>query len=198
MKNNEIRKEYKFIINKNNSEKLFNLMGKKLEKIYQPRVVKSLYMDTQKFKLFNESQDEDIDKFTIRYRTYSNSSSVYLEVKKNLQKGKYKEKFDTDFNNLNQINYLIFNKLFTVPTLFVSYSREYYKFNNARITLDTRIEYSNTLNRSLSTKSYCADISILEIKLLNEKDLDIESIFFDNPQAFSKYRFGISKIYNIE
>ena len=75
--------------------------------------------------------------------------------------------------------------------------RNYYTFETARITVDKGMIFKSTINRTLSTRIYNSYLNILEIKLLDHKNIDIEYLLLQNPQKFSKYKYGVSKIYNL-
>lgn len=192
----EARKEYKFVFKNFELQNFLLFLNNKENKLYENRYIKSLYMDTIAFKLFHLSQNNDSNKFKVRYRQYDEKSPIFLEEKFNGSQGKFKNKTQvksiTDFNSVNEIYY---KNLKLVPTLFVSYIRQYLLFNDVRITIDKRIEYSNSSFRSLGFNSYKSNLNIVEYKIHNNNS-DIEKYFYKNPESFSKYDEGIKKIYN--
>ena len=79
----ESRKEYKFLLTKKQIAELFNVFENKIETLYPKRVITSLYMDTVDFSIYNNSIFLDVNKFKVRYRTYSSDNSIYEEIKTN-------------------------------------------------------------------------------------------------------------------
>ena len=154
-------------------------------------------MDTKNYDIFHRSQRFDVDKFTLRYRTYSNDNKVYFEVKENNSSGKLKRSSITNFKNLEEIKFLNYKNYHTTPALFVSYVRNYYSFESARITIDRALSFESSLNRNLSKRKYNSYLNILEIKLLDSKNIDVEYLLVKNPQKFSKFQYGLSKVYNL-
>jgi len=191
------RKEYKLVLSSAEIENLFQVFKCKTNEIYEKRKVQSLYMDTRNYDLFYNSEDNDIDKYTLRYRKYSNDKNINFEVKENNISGKHKTSMPTKFKTFEEIKNLNYKNLHTTPALYVTYVRNYYVFESARITVDRNLNFKSTTNRNLSTKIHNSYINILEIKLLDNKNLDVENLLLQNPQKFSKFKYGMSKIYNL-
>ena len=87
--------------------------------------------------------------------------------------------------------------LFDRGHLAVNPSSNYYEFESARITVDRNLNFKSTVNRSLSTRIHNSYLNILEVKLLDQHSLDVEYLLLQNPQKFSKFKYGMSKIYNL-
>lgn len=198
LKTENFRKEYKLILTSSEIENFLRIFNIKSKTLYESRVVKSLYMDTKKFDIFNNSQEFDVGRYTLRYRNYSNDSNINLEVKENTIFGKYKSSKKTNYKSFDKIKYLNFRGYLTIPTLFVTYKRNYYNFGSARFTVDQNLFFENTSNRSLSHRKHCSNFNILEIKLMNISDYDVENFLIKNPQTFSKFKYGVSKIYDLD
>jgi hypothetical protein len=197
MMDENFRKEYKLILTPAEIENFLSTFKCKDSELFEKRKVISVYMDTKNYNLFHNSEENDIDKYTLRYRRYSNNAKINFEVKENNMLGKHKTSVPTTFKSFEDINYLIYKNYKTSPALHVSYTRNYYSFKSARITIDRNLSFKNTKNRSLSTRIHNSRYTILEIKLLDNKNLDVEFLLLQNPQKFSKYKYGMSKIYNL-
>lgn len=194
----EVRKEYKFVLNDHELQKFLNALGISIKVLFKQRFINSLYMDTQNYKLFYDSEINDVDKFKVRYRQYNNDGPIYLETKFNNSTGRYKKSIKLDdifeFKDVKQIFY---KNLFLSPALFISYERNYYEFKNTRITLDKNLMFKSCKTRTQSTYSYKSLLNVVEYKILNN-NVDIEKNFLRNPVSFSKYNYGLQKVYSLK
>lgn len=190
----EYRKEYKIIFSRRELGEIFNFY-QGIETIYQPRNISSVYMDTKKFDIYRENLFNDAEKSKLRFRQYNEEGQVYKEIKVSNLFGKSKLVEKTDFKSLDDIKEYWYQDRPVYPTSLISYKREYFKFKNLRITIDSEISYLSTTLHSLINKSIEKNICILEIKLLNEKDMDVEKYFYKQPEAFSKYIDSIKLLY---
>jgi hypothetical protein len=190
----EYRKEYKIIFSRRELGEIFNFY-QGIETIYQPRNISSVYMDTKKFDIYRENLFNDAEKSKLRFRQYNEEGQVYKEIKVSNLFGKSKLVEKTDFKSLDDIKEYWYQDRPVYPTSLISYKREYFKFKNLRITIDSEISYLSTTLHSLINKSIEKNICILEIKLLNEKDRDVEKYFYKQPEAFSKYIDSIKLLY---
>lgn len=173
-----------------------NFYEPKLEKLYSQRKITSRYFDTNDYKLFKDSINYDVDKFKVRFRKYSDSKVIFKEIKENTTLGKFKQTDATTYKNLEEINSTLHNKLLLFPSLDIEYTRDYFKLDNVRLTIDKRINFKNTQNRSSHlTKKYFHK-NIVEYKILNYNNTEIENNIPLNTINFSKYVFGVQKIYN--
>ena len=84
----EERKEYKLLASEKNIAEFLYKNKKELVTLFPKRKIKSLYFDTLNFELFENSNLNDVEKFKIRVRTYSNNSKFFEEIKSNLFLGK--------------------------------------------------------------------------------------------------------------
>ncbi len=163
--------------------------------IHEERTITSLYFDTVDFMLYKNSKYFDVNRYKIRYRKYSNSDKIFKEIKFTNNDSKYKEVYESKYSFLNEIKKFTYKENLLVPTLYVSYTRNYFLYKDSRLTLDTNISFCSHKFRTLSTISYSPEnLNILEFKLLNNTE-DIEKYIRKSPQKFSKYDFGIEKIY---
>ena len=188
------RKELKIVMSNIERD---NFLQTKLEKIHNSRIITSLYFDTEDFYLYKQSKNTDVDKFKIRFRKYSNSKTIFKEFKFNHFDSKYKEVQETEFNSLEEIKCLFYKSYKLIPSIYVSYERDYYLYKDTRITVDKNLFFKTHELRSLQTNEYSAEnLNIVEYKLFNEI-LDIEKYIKPNTEKFSKYEYGIKKIYRI-
>lgn len=197
MMDKNFRKEYKFVLSSAEIENFLSIFDCKTNEIYEKREVQSLYMDTKNYDLFHKSETYDIDKYTLRYRKYSNNKIINFEVKDNSSLGKRKTSVPSKFRTLKEVKTLNYKNYLTTPALYVTYTRNYYEFESARITVDRNLNFKSTVNRSLSTRIHNSYLNILEVKLLDQHSLDVEYLLLQNPQKFSKFKYGMSKIYNL-
>ena len=98
-------------------------------------------MDTVDFSIYNNSIFLDVNKFKVRYRTYSSDNSIYEEIKTNTMNGKGKFVTKTRFKSFDDISNKVFKKLLLKPSLMVEYERSYYKYKNLRITVDEKLNF---------------------------------------------------------
>lgn len=192
----ETRKEYKFIYSNIQIHQIFSQFERELNILHPQRTIESIYFDTVDFELYKKSNFLDVDKFKVRYRKYPDSNNIYFEAKHNTKNGKFKEKKLTKLNSFDEIKYVWYKGYHLEKSLVVKYQRSYYSFRNLRITIDKNFSVTGTNNRLLHNFEHNTDKNIVEFKLLNE-DSNIEKYFLSNPVKFSKYDYGIQKIYNI-
>ena len=193
----EIRKEYKRILDISETVSFFKKNEKKLIEIHEPRFVTSLYFDTVNYSLYKSSIEKDVDTYKVRVRTYSNNKNYFKEVKKNMSSGKYKLIEPLDIKSFSEIPDLFINGHKLYPTLFTKYKRRYFNLdNNCRITLDTDVHFISHKCRTPVEEKMNYSNDILEFKQF-ETNLNIEKYIDKNPVAFSKYKYGIEKVYGI-
>ena len=197
MKMNDFRKELKLSLSNGELYDLIYFFGPKLGKLYNSRKITSRYFDTNDFKLYKDSINYDIDKFKFRLRQYSDSKKIYQEVKENTQLGKYKKVKVTEYKSFDEVNSVVYKDLNLFPCLEVEYIRDYYKLENSRITIDKKIKFRNKLNRSSQLINLGFYKNIVEFKILNLDNTEIENTIPYNTINFSKYVHGVQKIYNL-
>lgn len=167
-----------------------------LVKIYKSRIINSIYFDKSNLEFFMFSEEGITPRKKIRFRWYDDDfNKGKLEIKnKNtfFSKKKIIEVNVKDKSLLSKIIYKI-SKEKLIPTLFVTYKRQYFAYkNNSRFTLDTNIKYS-ALNRATKIlNSYKSNISVLEIKKnINDNSTIYQSLFGARISRYSKYCEGI-------
>ena len=193
----EFRKEYKFVLDSRQLNSFYKFYDNIFSNLHPSRRIVSLYFDTIDFKLYNKSILNDVGKFKYRFRQYpSVSTNISKEIKFNTKKGKEKISDKTNFHNFKDIPNQTYRGFNLIPTLFVDYHREYYEIDKKiRVTIDKKIKFSPSKNRSLISKDNSINNIIVEFKLLSSKIEDVSTYFFTNPVAFSKYEVGIAKTY---
>ena len=189
------RIEEKILVNENDNflvKKFLKLNSAK--KLYNSRVVKSLYFDNSSFDMFQNSEEGIVPRKKIRIRSYPKfNNKFFLEIKISSVEGRFKKSNEiSDTQCLELIKNGIFDKQYghCKPKIYVKYLREYYIMKNTRITYDKDIEYLNVQQRILGKENS----RVLELK--PNKDKNTDELFLDFPFSrirYSKYCFGINK-----
>lgn len=189
------RIEEKILVNENDNflvKKFLKLNSAK--KLYNSRVVKSLYFDNNSFDMFQNSEEGIVPRKKIRIRSYPKfNNKFFLEIKISSVEGRFKKSNEiSETQCLELIKNGIFDKQYghCKPKIYVKYLREYYIMKNTRITYDRDIEYLNVQQRILGKENS----RVLELK--PNKDKNTDELFLDFPFSrirYSKYCFGINK-----
>ena len=189
------RIEEKILVNENDNflvKKFLKLNSAK--KLYNSRVVKSLYFDNNSFDMFQNSEEGIVPRKKIRIRSYPKfNNKFFLEIKISSVEGRFKKSNEiSETQWLELIKNGIFDKQYghCKPKIYVKYLREYYIMKNTRITYDKDIEYLNVQQRILGKENS----RVLELK--PNKDKNTDELFLDFPFSrirYSKYCFGINK-----
>jgi len=191
----ESREEFKLVFGATEFNTFLSANIKDFTKLYEGRKIKSLYFDTLNFDIYKNQLLHDVDKFKIRIRSYNNLPSFTKEIKGNTSEGKIKlsEKLDIEsFDDIDEIFYL--GKIY-YPTIFVSYSREYFKYKDARVTIDTNIQYQASINRKLDISMEESEHVVVEYKKYDKHSKNIIN-YLDRPHdQFSKYQEAIEKVF---
>ena len=195
MRKIESREEFKLVFGVSEFNTFLSSNIKDFTKLFTGRKIKSLYFDTLNFDIYKNQLLYDVDKFKIRIRSYNNLPSFTKEIKENTSQGKIKisEKLDIEsFDDIEEIFYL--GKIY-YPTIFVSYNRDYFKYKDARITIDTDIQYQASINRKLDISIEESKHVVVEYKKYDKHSKNIIN-YLDRPyDQFSKYQEAIEKIF---
>jgi len=194
----EKRKEYKFKVTSLELSKFMERFSSRLNKLHPDRKIMSLYMDTHDFYIYNTSHTYDAEKFKLRFRKYSNNETIYKEIKYNTKDGRGKKVKVTEFKNFDDIKYANFEFLNLLPAAFVNYNRSYYHFYESRITIDEGIEFRPASQRTKIRGVVKFPFKIIEYKILEKVNKDIEKNLFKNPESFSKYSSAVESLYNLK
>ena len=192
----EVRKEYKFIYSKHQLYSFLDSFNNNLKMIYPERTINSLYLDTSNNKYYFDGINNDINKEKLRFRRYGNQDQIYFEKKINNSLGKFKEKEKTSIKSFNEVENILYKGNVLSPALEVIYSRKYFSFQNVRITIDDKINFISTKNKTFNKVEKNFDKIIVEFKLFDFNP-DIESFFISNPIAYSKFINGMEVVYNL-
>lgn len=164
-----------------------------MKQIYTPRIVNSIYFDTEDYKMYHESEEGIVPRKKVRIRWYNdNFNEQILENKISSYEGRYKySKNIIDKKSIENNSFLLdktYGKI--LKTLKIKYSREYFKFKDMRLTFDSNINYRNLRK---SSQNYKKDyLCVVEIKTpINVEDDYINKIFSLSWSRFSKYARGI-------
>ena len=169
------RQEYKFLINSNYE---INWIKKKfgLKKKYIGRKINSYYFDTVDLNDYIDSEEGTVPRKKLRYRWYGKkfSKKGNFEIKRTFDLKRTKEKYEI-LDYMSQIKlYLKKFKKNYIPTVKISYDREYYfsKKYSADFTFDTNIFFER-LNKNYNKISrVCDQKKLLEVKIDLRKSPD--------------------------
>ena len=167
------------------------------KKIYDDRIVSSIYFDNTRMDSYNNSNEGVVPRKKIRLRTYNNNfdytHNAQLEIKISSAEGRYKSAINTK-NIDSMLKFGLFDKDYGTckPKAIVSYFRSYIKIFNIRVTLDENINYRKYGSNLTATKdnSFIAEIKSDDVNNLNY----IYDKFNFTRIKFSKYCRAIEKL----
>ena len=169
------------------------LKNKSAKKLYDNRIIRSLYFDNINLDMYRDSVEGSVPRKKIRIRHYPNSKdkNYYLEVKTSSVEGRYKTRKiikKDDFESYKKNGIFDSNYGTCIPNFYVSYKREYVKIGDVRISIDEEISYENYLSNSV----FFDNKLIVELKTSINKNLDdfIKDFPFQKIR-FSKYCFAV-------
>ena len=182
-----------FIFEENLSQFNQYLNDKSAKKIFEPRTIQSLYFDNLKQDMYHDYIEGLTTRKKIRVRNYPDekNDTILIETKISSVEGRFKTNKKIHkkyFDNIKQRGILDNKYGVCKPILSVNYTRDYYKKDDVRITLDSNISYKLYKNNAVKK-----DFEIVaELKTSIKKNLDdLFEVFPYQEIRFSKYCNGI-------
>lgn len=162
---------------------------------HPPRIVCSLYFDTQFMEMYRDTQEGLLPRKKLRLRTYGtrqfmNSGSTYfLEVKLSEAYSRSKTIIsDVDHEQIMRCGYYLEQYGYCYPRVFISYLREYYVCGQVRATFDTEIAYE----RFGIYSRFVDESSVMEFKFPLGCQDDVLDLLSEFPRSrFSKYERAV-------
>jgi|TARA_X000001036_G_C20477424_1_gene724185 SPX domain protein involved in polyphosphate accumulation len=193
------RIEEKISISKKNIILFKNyLIKNKAEKLFEPRIINSIYFDNDNFQMFDDSEEGIVPRKKIRIRYYDNDDYSLLEKKISSAEGRFK--ISNRISNKDYfLKYGLLDDTYGLckPKVKVYYLRSYYKLNKFRVTIDVNISYQKFSHINDKFKKNTSEEVVVEIKSNNLSNYnDFEKEFPFTKLRFSKYSKAISSIYN--
>lgn len=191
------RKEKKFRVSVYDSLILkAQLQNQGMRKLFPKRSIHSQYFDTKDNKMFDDSEEGILPRKKVRVRWYNHLQNVLtLEKKTSSIEGRFKvtRKIDLEEFNKYNVNGLMDNLYGHItPSVLVEYSREYFQYQDMRITFDSNIRYF--MNKT--NKASVDEERVIEIKVpFFVSDDYIENILPIANSRFSKYSRAFLKNY---
>ena len=146
--------------------------------------------------MFHDSEEGILPRKKVRVRWYNNSQKILtLENKTSSIEGRFKttKKISHEEFYEYKVNGLL-DSLYghIAPSGLVEYSREYYQYQDVRITFDIKIRYFMVKNNRLSTE----DERVIDIKVpFSTSDDFLEKLMPIPTSRFSKYSRAFLKSY---
>ena len=200
------RIEFKIDIHKSKKSIFFDfLKTNKISKLYDDRLINSIYFDNDKFEIYHDSVEGLSPRKKIRLRYYGDKKllnkqkELLLEKKYTNFTGRSKiSKKVSDFNS--QLNYGILDTKYGIcyPRTIVSYLRSYHISKDFRITMDTNINFQSYNSENPIHNFVSIEDIIVEIKTNNTTRFDdLKKTFPFSEIRFSKYCKSIEYLYRI-
>jgi len=192
------RKEFKFRLTVSEQAGFRNwLIDQGMKHLYPARRINSDYFDTLDLRMFNESEEGILPRKKVRIRWYRDSAKGAIETKFSSEEGRFKTTTPLHGQLRGTGQAQSFNDQhygYLIPTLNVTYLREYFQLGEVRITLDSNIEYLN-LRRMVKVKRRDSE-RVVEVKTSIETPDDFVRKLIPYPTArFSKYCRGVLSCY---
>ena len=184
------RKEIKFKLSLSDFITLKSqLLDNGMKVMYPIRQVNSFYFDNYDYLFLNQSLDGVVPRKKIRLRWYNDNYLINKETKITTIEGRFKMSEAYKLNNFSTLS--LFDNIYgnLVPSIFITYSREYYNFNGLRLTFDENIIYKNL--RSILSTEFVDTERVMEIKTSIDTPDDFINKYISFPSNdFSKYVRG--------
>jgi len=187
------RKEKKFRLSKFDFDSLKNkLFLNGMRTLYCKRVINSLYYDTDIHSMYHDSEEGLLPRRKVRFRWYDDIRKSSHEVKVSSVEGRFKTSSPVNIESVAALPKILYDQSYGMitPSLFVTYTREYFSFEAMRITFDSHIKYGNywKSSKTLHLDNEC----VMEVKLgLETPDDYVESMIPFPTARFSKYCRGL-------
>ena len=189
------RKEKKYKLTVSDQNILKNkLIDKGMKILYPKRTVNSIYFDTNNLDFYLNSEEGVLPRKKIRLRWYDKDiKKIFKEIKISSVEGRFKTSEPFPYNeNIFKNNLQLLDNEFGIlkPQMQITYSREYFFFNDLRITFDSNIQYTDrsSLNNIITKDKE----TVMEIKVnFKTNDDYIEKIIGYPTSRFSKYSRSI-------
>ena len=171
--------------------------------LHPSRVVNSIYFDNSQKEMLLHAQEGIAPRRKVRIRYYgleplNSVKNASLETKESGALGRSKSiQKNVDINRA--LIEGVFDKMYGLcaPIVKISYLREYFKFEDWRVTLDRDITYELFDHCNSGIKSIDPSF-VLEIKTSVDQDKNLLRNFFDFPRSkFSKYERAFENLYLI-
>lgn len=200
------RIEFKIDIHKSKKNIFFDfLKTNKASKLYDDRLINSIYFDNDKFEIYYDSVEGLSPRKKIRLRFYGDKSQLdkqeelLLEKKYTTFSGRSKiSKKVKDFDS--RLKYGILDSKYGIcyPRTVVSYLRSYHVCKDFRVTLDTNINFKSFNSENPILNSVSIEDIIIEIKTNDITKADyLKKTFPFSEIRFSKYCKSVEYLYRI-
>ena len=187
------RKEKKFRLTCYDYESLKNeLLLKGMAPLYAKREINSLYYDDENHSMYHDSEEGLLPRRKVRIRWYDDIKKASNEVKISSFEGRFKTSSLAHAESENSLPQSLFDTHYgiIIPSLLVSYTREYFTFESMRITFDSGIKYFNY--RLAQNIPFLDEECVMEIKVgIDVPDDYIERLIPHSTSRFSKYSRGL-------
>jgi len=187
------RKEKKFRLTCYDYESLKNeLLLKGMTQLFAKREINSLYYDDENHSMYHDSEEGLLPRRKVRIRWYDDIKKASNEVKISSFEGRFKTSSLAHAESENSLPQSLFDPHYGViiPSLLVSYMREYFTFESMRITFDSDIKYFNY--RLAQNIQFLDKECVMEIKVgIDVPDDYIERLIPHSTSRFSKYSRGL-------
>tara|TARA_Y100001968_G_scaffold157632_1_gene144017 strand:- start:240 stop:830 length:591 start_codon:yes stop_codon:yes gene_type:complete len=193
------RKEIKFKLSNSDSISLkAQLIDCGMKVLYPMRRVNSCYFDNYDYLFLSHSQNGIVPRKKIRLRWYNNNCLINKETKITSIEGRFKTIEPHQRSKIKSFSKLnIFDAIYgnLTPSIFITYSREYYIYKGLRLTFDGNIIYQNL--RSILGQEFKDNERVMEIKTsINTPDDFINKYISFPSTEFSKYVRGCTFLFN--
>jgi len=187
------RIEEKILMEKNEILRFLKQNSNNLKRIYNTRIINSIYFDNDYFSSHNDSEEGSTPrkKTRVRFYNYINSNeNFFLEKKISSVEGRHKTSKEIDRKNFKKMtrNGIICNMYGQIfPKAIVSYKRSYFRIKDVRLTIDEDIKYSKYQINNKVRYLY-DDMCVIELKADYLTNIDyLKNLIPVQRSRFSKY-----------